>query len=151
MIDIQQQHIIDAYLPHLPSTVHEATLSALDTQRLRTMPNSFLPPHMQGLSTPNHLSGAILLGDAWNMRHPLTGGGMTVAFNDAVLLTEYLKPSETLPAGRAGLRDWDKVSARLREWFWERKKIAGVVNVLSMALYDLFGADGKFATCKDLR
>lgn len=96
---------------------------------------------MQGLSTPNHLSGAILLGDAWNMRHPLTGGGMTVAFTDAVLLTQYLSE---LPPGRAGLRDWNAVSGKLREWFWERKKVAGVVNVLSMALYDLFGADGEF-------
>ncbi len=69
---------------------------------------------------------------------------MTVAFNDAVLLTEYLKPSERLPAGREGLEDWEKVSIGLREWFWRRKGLAGVVNVLSMALYDLFGgADGK--------
>lgn len=110
------------------------------------MPNSYLPPSIQGL--PSNLQGAILVGDAYNMRHPLTGGGMTVAFNDAVLLTEYLKPGgklrrkaweEGLAAGREGLEDWDKVAERLREWFWERKNLSGVVNVLSMALYSLFG------------
>ena len=31
----------------------------------------------------------------------------------------------------------------LRAWFWERKKLASVVNIMSVALYDLFGgADG---------
>jgi 2-polyprenyl-6-methoxyphenol hydroxylase-like FAD-dependent oxidoreductase len=106
------------------------------------MPNSFLPPSMQGLSsTP---SGLIMVGDAWNMRHPLTGGGMTVAFNDAVLLTEYLGVAR-LGEGRDGLEDWDRVGEGLREWFWRRKSLAGVVNVLSMALYDLFGgADGEW-------
>ena len=84
-----------------------------------------------------------MIGDSWNMRHPLTGGGMTVAFSDAVLLTEILRPSEELPAGREGL-EWELVAPKLRAWFWERKKLASVVNIMSVALYDLFGgADGK--------
>ena len=67
---------------------------------------------------------------------------MTVAFNDAVLLREYLGP-ERLGAGREGLEDWARVSEGVREWFWKRKEVSGVVNVLSMALYSLFGgADG---------
>lgn len=123
--------------------LHPAILKALDEQRLRTMPNSFLPPSMQGLS--DSLSGAILVGDAWNMRHPLTGGGMTVAFHDAVLLTKYLSADEELPAGREGLERWDVIADRLKDWFWARKNLSGTVNVLSIALYDLFGgADGKF-------
>ncbi|KAK8858410.1 hypothetical protein IAR55_002637 [Kwoniella newhampshirensis] len=136
-----KQHIIDKYLPFVPSNIQSSLINALNNQRLRTMPNSFLPPSIQGLSTT--LSGAVLVGDAYNMRHPLTGGGMTVAFNDAVLLSQYLRPSKTgedgLRAGREGLEDWEKVSEKLREWFWERKKLSGVVNVLSMALYSLFG------------
>jgi len=80
-----------------------------------------------------------MVGDAWNMRHPLTGGGMTVAFHDAVLLTQYLRPDAELPAGREGLERWDVISDRLKDWFWARKSLAGTVNVLSIALYDLFG------------
>ena len=82
-----------------------------------------------------------MVGDAYNMRHPLTGGGMTVAFNDAVILSSMLAPGGRLGLGegREGLEDWDTVADGLREWFWERKHLAGVVNVLSMALYDLFG------------
>jgi len=67
---------------------------------------------------------------------------MTVAFSDAVHLTEMLRPSELLPAGRDGL-EWEKVAPLLRAWFWERKRLASVVNIMSVALYDLFGgADG---------
>ncbi|KAF9944996.1 Squalene epoxidase, partial [Mortierella alpina] len=62
--------------PQLPATLQKQFLIALETERLRSMPNSFLPP-----STSSEL-GVILLGDAMNMRHPLTGGGMTVALND---------------------------------------------------------------------
>ena len=82
-----------------------------------------------------------MVGDAYNMRHPLTGGGMTVAFNDAVILTRMLRPGGDmgLGEGREGLEDWGKIAEGLRHWFWERKNLAGVVNVLSMALYDLFG------------
>jgi squalene monooxygenase len=43
-------------------------LEALETERLRSMPNGFLPPSV------NQNDGMILLGDAMNMRHPLTGG-----------------------------------------------------------------------------
>jgi squalene monooxygenase len=130
--------IIDRYLPHLPPTLHESIFKALDEQRLRTMPNSFLPPSMQGLA--DSLQGAILVGDAWNMRHPLTGGGMTVAFHDAVLLTKYLRPDAELIEGREGMERWDVIADRLKDWFWARKGLAGTVNVLSIALYDLFGA-----------
>ncbi|OWZ62386.1 squalene monooxygenase [Cryptococcus neoformans Bt85] len=145
-----KQHLIDNYLPYIPASLQSPLLDALSTQRLRSMPNSYLPPSIQGL--PSNLQGAILVGDAYNMRHPLTGGGMTVAFNDAVLLTEYLKPGgklrrkpweEGLAPGREGLEDWDKIAERLREWFWERKQLSGVVNVLSMALYSLFGGSDK--------
>ena len=66
---------------------------------------------------------------------------MTVAFNDAVILTRMLRPGGDmgLGEGKEGMEDWDSIAEGLRGWFWERKKLAGVVNVLSMALYDLFG------------
>ncbi|TXT13437.1 hypothetical protein VHUM_00804 [Vanrija humicola] len=131
-----KNHILTDFLPHLPSELAPAIRAALDTQRLRTMPNSFLPPSMQG--TGSAPRGAIMVGDAWNMRHPLTGGGMTVAFNDAVLLTKYLGIDDELPAG--ALDRWDVIADRLRAWFWARKGLSGTVNVLSIALYDLFGA-----------
>lgn len=135
-------YIEENYLPHLPPSTQGPIQQALSTDQLRKMPNSFLPPKMQGRR--NGRSGVIMVGDSWNMRHPLTGGGMTVAFSDAVLLTKYLAPSRT--EGDGGLRDlhdWEEIRERLQRWYWERKNVASVVNILSIALYDLFGADGE--------
>jgi squalene monooxygenase len=120
------------------------------------MPNSFLPAISQGpfpfsgsSSHPDAKSGVFLLGDAWNMRHPLTGGGMTVALNDVVtlraLLLEVLLQGEAQGKGQGkGLRDWEKVRKVLAKWHWKRKPLASTINILSVALYDLFGADGGF-------
>jgi Squalene epoxidase len=43
--------------------------------------------------TPNNSQsqeGLILLGDAFNMRHPLTGGGMTVGLSDASIVADII-------------------------------------------------------------
>ena len=60
---------------------------------------------------------------------------MTVALTDVVLLTEYLAPMENF-------NNWDTIAHHLSDWFWARKPIASTVNILSVALYQLFGADG---------
>ena len=100
------------------------------------MPNTFIPPAQQGKQTRE---GAFLLGDSWNMRHPLTGGGMTCAFNDVVILRDLLLDVKDLA-------DWEQVAPVLNRWFWARKPLASTVNILSVALYDLFGADGASRT-----
>ena len=148
----------------------------------------------------------LLAGDALNMRHPLTGGGMSVALNDVVILTDLLGggksliPVDSHSKGSNGhtnghsnghangnghsnghandksekaalieddassttsststssssmydrdlceLQDWWDVRSRLEEWHWRRKGVATCVNVLAMALYCLFGAEGKFS------
>jgi squalene monooxygenase len=99
------------------------------------MPNSFLPPVEQGTATTQE--GVILIGDSWNMRHPLTGGGMTVALNDVVVLRGLLGSVNDL-------KDWKQIQDVLHRWHWDRKPLASTVNILSVALYDLFGADGRF-------
>ena len=42
-------------------------------------------------AAPVKMEGAILLGDAWNTRHPLTGSGMSVCLRDVELLTRALQ------------------------------------------------------------
>lgn len=130
-----KRHLEEHYLPHLPEAFLPSIKHALENQRLRTMPNSFLPPKMQGRRGARE--GVVMIGDSWNMRHPLTGGGMTVALSDAVLLAGYLRRDTELE----DLHDWETIRHRLQDWHWQRKNLSGVVNVLSIALYDLFGAD----------
>ncbi|KAK7058664.1 Squalene epoxidase [Paramarasmius palmivorus] len=129
-----KSHLLNNVIPELPSTVHIAALQAVKNDRLRRMPNSFLPSVMQASDPTLSKQGVILLGDAWNMRHPLTGGGMTVAFNDVVILRELLGAIDDL-------KDWNAVKGALHTWHWQRKPLASTVNILSVALYDLFGAD----------
>jgi squalene monooxygenase len=118
-------------LPSLPKSVRLSFEAAIERGGLRSMPNSWLPP------TVNKTPGMIILGDALNMRHPLTGGGMTVAFNDAVLLCELLSP-ENVP----NLGDTKTVLSQMKKFHWQRKDLTSVINILAQALYSLFAADG---------
>lgn len=138
LIDIKEplpsnipDHVRRHILPALPSNLHRPLEIALEKQRLRRMPNSFLPPMLQGRKYSK--DGIILLGDAWNMRHPLTGGGMTVALNDVVPLARLILqcPNFSPPA----------LSSLLNQWHWSRKPLSSTINILSVALYDLFGAN----------
>jgi squalene monooxygenase len=70
-----------------------------------------------------------------NMRHPLTGGGMTVAFNDVVILSELLAPAK-IP----NLGDASAVLKAMDTFHWRRKSLTSIINVLAQALYSLFSA-----------
>ncbi|ODV89812.1 hypothetical protein CANCADRAFT_144303 [Tortispora caseinolytica NRRL Y-17796] len=113
----------------LPEAIKQPYLDALRTQKLRSMPSSFLG------SSPNNTPGVVFLGDAFNVRHPLTGGGMTVVFKDIDLLSELLDPS-IVP----DLRDFDKVAAQLKKHHSLRKRYCIAVNTLAQSLYALFEA-----------
>ena len=126
-----KRHLRDVVLPSMPACVQSSFEKALDDGKLRSMPNSFLPPSV------NRLPGMIMLGDAMNMRHPLTGGGMTVAFNDVVLLCHLLSPNHVPDLG-----DTELVLKQMRIFHWKRKSLTSVINILAQALYSLFAANG---------
>ena len=130
-----KNHLQNVVLPALPACVRPSFAAAIAQGQFRSMPNSFLPPSTQ--RTP----GLILLGDAMNMRHPLTGGGMTVGFSDVMLLSKLLAP-QRVPA----LEDTKAVARQMRTFHWRRKNGAAVINILAMALYSLFAADGMLAS-----
>ncbi|KAF9894078.1 Squalene epoxidase [Aspergillus nanangensis] len=119
-------------LPSLPESVRPAFLAALEQGPLRCMPNSYLPSS----SSTNKTPGMVILGDALNMRHPLTGGGMTVAFNDVVILKDLLSPQQV-----PNLADTDRVLRQLSTFHWQRKNGSSVINILAQALYALFAAN----------
>ena len=142
-----QRHVNENVIPQLPEQLRECVEREMAKgQRLRSMPNSFLPPSMQGQS--EQAKGVIVVGDAMNMRHPLTGGGMTVGLWDAVHLTEALGGSAWAPLSGSSpsrtpldLNDWSSIRPALRSWHWNRKGLSSVINILAQALYSLFGAD----------
>ena len=126
-----RNYLQNVAIPALPKSVQPAALKAMEDGKIpRNMPNSWLPPSKQ-----TH-KGLLLLGDAMNMRHPLTGGGMTVAFNDVVIISELLHPSK-IPS----LEDWRAVQKAMHQHYWKRKNFTGIINVLAQALYALFAAN----------
>ena len=129
-------HLRNTVLPSLPKSVQSSFEIALDEGKLRSMPNSFLPP------SRNRVPGLMLLGDAMNMRHPLTGGGMTVALNDVVLLRELLSPEAVPDLGNTKF-----VIKQMKTFHWRRKNLTSVINVLAQALYSLFAANGIYHPC----
>ncbi|KUJ06354.1 ERG1 squalene epoxidase [Mollisia scopiformis] len=89
---------------YLPAEIQLSFSKSLDNQRLR-------------------------FGDAMNMRHPLTGGGMTIALNDVVLLQDLLHPSKVLDLEATSL---------------QKKNLTSVINILAQALYALFSAEDRY-------
>lgn len=79
-------YIKASVVPRLPECVQAAVLVALKSGGLRSMPNYWLP------AKNTMYMGAMLLGDAGNIRHPLTGGGMTVALKDVITLRRVFQP-----------------------------------------------------------
>ncbi|XP_051920694.1 squalene monooxygenase [Hippocampus zosterae] len=122
------QYLAEKVCPQLPEHLKESFMEALQNDRVRSMPASFLPP------SPVNKPGVLLLGDAYNMRHPLTGGGMSVALNDVRIWRSLLR---NIP----DLFDESAVLRAKKKFRWERKSSHSfVVNVLAQALYELFAA-----------
>ncbi|XP_015238818.1 PREDICTED: squalene monooxygenase [Cyprinodon variegatus] len=121
-------YMAEKIYPQLPGHLKEPFMEALQNDRLRSMPASFLPP------SPVNKPGVLLLGDAYNMRHPLTGGGMSVALNDVCIWRILLR---NIP----DLYDDSALLQAKKKFHWERKSSHSfVVNVLAQALYELFAA-----------
>ncbi|KAI8976764.1 squalene epoxidase-domain-containing protein [Pilobolus umbonatus] len=125
-----QSYMEERIAPQLPESIRDNFMIALQKETLRSMPNGFLPPSI------NQCNGMIVLGDAMNIRHPLTGGGMTVAFNDVVLLRELLS-YENVPS----FTETDLILQQMTSFHWKRKRYCTAINVLAMALYRLFAAE----------
>ncbi|KAL8125040.1 hypothetical protein AgCh_012641 [Apium graveolens] len=123
--------------PQIPPELHDAFVAAIEKGNIRTMPNRSMP------AAPYPTPGALLMGDAFNMRHPLTGGGMTVALSDIVLLRNLLKPLQDM-------NDADSLCKHLESFYTLRKPVAATINTLAGALYKVFCASADQAR-KEMR
>ncbi|GLJ14168.1 hypothetical protein SUGI_0227370 [Cryptomeria japonica] len=113
--------------PQLPEQLQTSFLAAIESGNIRTMPNKIMP------ASPLPRPGALLLGDAFNMRHPLTGGGMTVALSDIVVLERLFKPLRNL-------HDASALCEYVESFYTLRKPVASTINTLAGALYKVFCA-----------
>ncbi|XP_037497986.1 squalene epoxidase 3 isoform X1 [Jatropha curcas] len=121
------KYLKDVVAPQIPPTLHDSFIAAIERGNIRTMPNRSMP------ADPHPTPGALLMGDAFNMRHPLTGGGMTVALSDIAVIRDLLKP---LP----DLNDAASLTKYLESFYTLRKPVASTINTLAGALYKVFSA-----------
>lgn len=118
-----------AVATQVPESLQAAFMQAIEAGEVRSMQNK------QMASSPVCQPGALLLGDAFNMRHPLTGGGMTVALSDAKLLCDMLQPV-------CDFTDPNVTAAATRSFFTRRKPLSATINTLANALYNVFRSTG---------
>ncbi|OMO92137.1 FAD dependent oxidoreductase [Corchorus olitorius] len=125
-------------LPVLPE-MYTAFISAIDKpNNIRTMPNRSMP------ASPVPTPGALLMGDAFNMRHPFTGSGMTVALSDATLVRDLLRPLHNLS-------DASAVCKYLESFYILRQPMAFTLNTLGNTLHSIFSASPSDPTMDEMQ
>lgn len=122
-----REHLLNVVAPQLPQTLREPFIRAATHHQLRTMPNRVMP------AAPALVPGAVLLGDSFNMRHPLTGGGMTVALSDVAIIRQLLRQVPDL-------LDISTLECKLAQFYHRRKPLSTTINILANALYAIFCA-----------
>jgi squalene monooxygenase len=106
----------------LPPSLQASFYEAVEEGKFKVMPNH------QMAARPTIKAGGVLLGDSLNMRHPLTGGGMTVAFTDC-----YNLGSKLLQVSSFG--NEKEVSAAVKAFYDTRSSNTATINILADALY----------------
>lgn len=127
----QNQDILEYIRQHiatqLPHSLQKPLEQALHQGDYQIMQNLVMDPEIPTLD------GVLHIGDALSTRHPLTGGGMTVALHDACCLTQLACFNLFQPGPQQN---------RLIQTFYRnREPLAATVDMLSGALYQIFRSD----------
>lgn len=127
------ERIKESVVKILPQEMVASFLKALEEDQFKVMPNHSMK------NQAFRMKGAVLLGDSLNMRHPLTGGGMTATFTDILCLNEQL----------AGIdfRDETKLQSAVNAYYNSRGKNVETINILANALYGVFTNDELKEAC----
>ena len=123
-----QEHILNNVAPFLPEEFKECFANAMADDDFKVMPNHYMP------AKPVLKKGAVLLGDALNMRHPLTGGGLTAVFNDVYLLSRHL-------LAMPDFNDPKLLHEKLELYYQDRYHANTNVNIMANALYGVMSND----------
>ncbi|KAF3434584.1 hypothetical protein FNV43_RR21669 [Rhamnella rubrinervis] len=108
--------------PQVHPELYHAFLASIRKGNIKSVPNRSMS------CAPCPTAGALLIGDAFNMRNALTGGGMTVALSEVVVLRNLLRSLHNLNNASA-------THKYLESFYTLRKPLASTINILSNALY----------------
>lgn len=146
-LEEQSLWLREVVAPRLPESIRAEFLRvASDVKNLRSMPVARYPqlfPSTRGL---------VGIGDHGNQRHPLTGGGMTCAFRDAIRLAHELQPISSLRTSTSSLAMGvleGQIQDAISRYTKSRFLHSSCINILSWALYAVFGALDLRSACFD--
>jgi len=123
-----KRHIEENIMPFIPDSFKPCLEQALVNNDYKIMPNHYMP------AKPVLKEGAVLLGDALNMRHPITGGGLTAVFNDVFLLSSHLLDMPDFNNPKL-------IHEKLDLYYKDRYHANTNVNIMANALYGVMSND----------
>ncbi|WP_174483587.1 FAD-dependent oxidoreductase [methanotrophic endosymbiont of Bathymodiolus puteoserpentis (Logatchev)] len=123
-----KHHIENNVIPFLPKEFRHCLDQALRENDYKIMPNHYMP------AKPVLKEGVVLLGDALNMRHPITGGGLTAVFNDVYLLSTHL-------LAMPDFNDTKLIHEKVNLYYNDRYHANTNVNIMANALYGVMSND----------
>ncbi|CAN5302042.1 hypothetical protein BH09BAC1_BH09BAC1_06570 [soil metagenome] len=121
------QHYFHQAARQLPGYMQNAFKESTEVNHLKAM------PAMMVSAKPTMKPGFVVMGDALNVRHPLTGGGMTAALTDVRLLGQLLFAVNDF-------KNPVEMDKALQEFFVRRNHCNATINILADALYEVFSS-----------
>ncbi|MCX7096753.1 MAG: FAD-dependent monooxygenase [Methylococcales bacterium] len=123
-----QAHLDANVTPYIPECMKQSYEQALQTGGFKVMPNHYMA------AKPIIRKGAVMLGDALNMRHPLTGGGLTAVFSDIQILSTHL-------LAMPDFSNTDLIHEKIEAYYRDRQNANANLNILANALYGVMSND----------
>lgn len=123
-----QEHLETNVTPYIPECMRSSYAQAIQEGGFKVMPNHYMA------AKPIIRKGAVMLGDALNMRHPLTGGGLTAVFSDIQILSAHL-------LAMSDFKNTDLIHKKIEAYYRDRKRANANLNILANALYAVMSND----------
>ena len=117
-----QKHLDTNVTPFIPAEMLKSYQQAIHVGGFKLMPNHYMA------AKPKIRKGAVMLGDALNMRHPLTGGGLTAVFSDIHILSTHL-------LAMPDFSNKDLIHKKIEAYYQDRQRANANLNILANALY----------------
>jgi 2-polyprenyl-6-methoxyphenol hydroxylase-like FAD-dependent oxidoreductase len=126
--NLLQEHLDTNVTPYIPECMRISYDQAMEEGGFKVMPNHYMA------AKPIIRKGAVMLGDALNMRHPLTGGGLTAVFSDIQILSAHL-------LAMSDFKNTDLIHKKIEAYYRDRKRANANLNILANALYAVMSND----------
>jgi squalene monooxygenase len=123
-----QAHLDTNVTPYIPEGMRSSYERALQEEGFKVMPNHYMA------AKPIIRKGAVMLGDALNMRHPITGGGLTAVFSDIQILSAHL-------LAMPNFNNTDLIQEKIEAYYCDRQRANANLNILANALYGVMSND----------